>query len=206
RPRDVALAATAVERGGDHAFDGAASDEVAIDGLAVDHRGGLPDVARERHSGSDPVEFGEGEREIAFGGVRHPDASLPLPQSVELGAVARRDRFSVRVAVLPTDLGRKPLVVDREGGRGAGSGPLLALLGVERAPVRPLVDHRLFENEAALVAYELAALVVSREVRRPAARAPRGDDDVLGSLRGFVRVGGGWCVLHALIAPIPGRA
>src|SRR5207244_10769462 len=60
--------------------------------------------------------------------------------------------------------------VERVGHRSTGAGSLLALLNVEGPPFRALIDHLVGEHEAALLADQLSAFVVEREVPRIALR------------------------------------
>src|SRR4029077_13248968 len=74
----------------------------------------------------------------------------------------------VGVLVLPADHGRETLVVDQHRHGRAGAGALLALLGVEGAPLGALVDEGVVEHEAAGLADHLAPAVVGGDVVRPA--------------------------------------
>src|SRR5205823_6499456 len=62
-------------------------------------------------------------------------------------------------------------IVDRIRHRRPGPRALLALLDIEGAPLRPLVDHLVVQHEAALLADELAAFIVERKVAGVALRA-----------------------------------
>src|SRR5438876_854200 len=170
-PRHVALPARRVQGRRDDAFDRPTADQVLVHRLAVHHRGRLSDVPREAHAACHPVQLAQREREVALRRVAHADPALPLPESVQLGAVPGGDRLAVRILVLPSDRRREAFVVDRVCHRRAGAGALLALFHVEGPPLGALVDHLVGQDEATFFADELAALVVEREVARIAFRA-----------------------------------
>src|SRR5205807_3116695 len=76
----------------------------------------------------------------------------------------------VGILVLPPDRRRRSSDLDRVRHRGARPGTFLALFHVERAPLRTLIDHLVRQDEAALLADQLPAFVVEREVSRVALR------------------------------------
>src|SRR3990172_6723603 len=100
-----------------------------------------------------------------------PRANAKL-RSVALRTVPRGDGFPVGVLVLPPDRRGEPLVMDRVGHRRPGPRALLALLDVEGPPFRALVDHLIVEDESALLAGQLPALVVERQVPAVALGTP----------------------------------
>src|SRR2546427_7112430 len=130
-----------------------------------------------------PIDLTQGEGEIPLRRVAHANAPLPLSKSIELGAVSSGNRLPVGIFVLPPDRRRQAFVVDRVGHRSTGAGSLLALLHVEGPPFRALIDHLVGEHEAALLADQLSAFVVEREVPRIALRTSSdffGLSDLLG--------------------------
>src|SRR5208337_4984909 len=101
------------------------------------------------------VKFRERKGEVSLRRIAHADSALPLAETVELGAVLRRDRPAVRVPVAPVDHRGETLVVDRKGHRGTDPGAFHPLVMVERTPFGAAVDEVVIDHKAAALADQL---------------------------------------------------
>jgi len=161
--RVVGLPAGRVQGAGGDALDAAAGEQVLVQGAAVNDRGGLADVLGETERAPHAFDFRERLLEVALLAVAGAEALVPLAQPLHLPALAGREAVAVGVFVLPADVRRQPLVVHQFGRGSADAGLLVHLVGVERAPLGPVVDVVLLDHEAAVDADGLAVGVVRFE-------------------------------------------